>query len=137
MSAMKLIRVRVARCRCLDPPGPTLGPLTWSDIAASLRYHGVDLLCAPFALASRCAGRRNLARLHQFANVSGGTGKPLTSCVSEGCRTYDWRKALPPSSFSCSAFTESTRSHKDSRLACNCFACLITVSTNDDVQVDR
>lgn len=38
--------------------------------------------------------------------------------------THDWRKRLPPSSFSCSFLTTSTRSTISMRLACSCLACL-------------
>jgi hypothetical protein len=89
---------------------------------------GSKLFRTTFALAFCGAGRRNFARLHELANISGGTGQPLTSCMSKSGNTYDWRNALPPSSFSCSALTESTRSHIVSKLAWSCFACLLSVS---------
>ena len=86
------------------------------------------LFRSTFALAFCGTGRRNFACLHELANISGGTGQPLTSYISKSGNTYDWRNALPPSSFSCSALTESTRSHIVSRLAWSCFACLLIVS---------
>jgi hypothetical protein len=38
--------------------------------------------------------------------------------------THDWRKRLPPSSFSCSFLTTSTRSTISRRLACSALDCL-------------
>lgn len=42
--------------------------------------------------------------------------------------TNDCRNLLPPSSFSCSDLTISTRSTISNRLAWSCFACLANVS---------
>jgi hypothetical protein len=45
-----------------------------------------------------------------------------TTYASRNNGTYDWRNLFPPSSFSCSAFTDSTRSTMSNKLACSAFA---------------
>lgn len=74
-----------------------------------------------------CTGSGKLARLHKLANVPRLEVSRLAreSLVRVDTATYDCRKRLPPSSFSCSHLTDSTRSTMLSRLAWSAFACLV------------
>lgn len=45
---------------------------------------GSKLFRSTFALAFGSTSGRDFARLHELANISGGTGQPLTSCVGKG-----------------------------------------------------
>jgi hypothetical protein len=92
-----------------------------------VRWLLFDDAALAFALgASGGAGGCDFAGLHKLSDVP-VLCKPLDEevCLSEvAAKTYDWRNLLPPSSFSCSDFTISTRSTICNRLCCRALACL-------------
>ena len=87
------------------------------------------------------AGRSDFASLHQFADVP-ENGAISRWVLERRCKlsrkqtawdlkTYDCRNLFPPSSFSCSERTISTRSTISSKLAWRALACLLKIDVSD------